>query len=114
MRIGKRERTGPLVHVHAAHPIEASESHGPPDKRREAAPRHTDGRPASAGPAAASSGAPARLAYSGSALARAGVTVTEGWPAGIDPGQSAESFGFQLLADVTGGFQPPPAQGGHA
>lgn len=29
------------------------------------------------------------------ALARAGVTVTRGWPAGIDPGQSAESFGFQ-------------------
>jgi len=30
------------------------------------------------------------------ALARAGATVTEGWPEGIDPGQSAESFGFQI------------------
>jgi amidase len=30
------------------------------------------------------------------ALARAGVTVTGGWPAAIDPGQSAESFGFQV------------------
>jgi amidase len=30
------------------------------------------------------------------ALARAGATVVEGWPAGIDPGHSAESFGFQV------------------
>lgn len=30
------------------------------------------------------------------ALARAGATVVEGWPAGIDPGQSAESFGFHV------------------
>lgn len=30
------------------------------------------------------------------ALARAGVTVMEGWPEGIDPGQIAESFGFQV------------------
>lgn len=30
------------------------------------------------------------------ALAQAGVRVTEGWPAGIDPEQSAESFGFQV------------------
>jgi amidase len=30
------------------------------------------------------------------ALTRAGVAVTEGWPTGIDPGQSAESFGFQV------------------
>lgn len=30
------------------------------------------------------------------ALARTGATVTEGWPEGIDPGQSADSFGFQI------------------
>lgn len=30
------------------------------------------------------------------ALAQVGVDVTEGWPVGIDPGQSAESFGFQV------------------
>ena len=30
------------------------------------------------------------------ALTRTGATVTEGWPEGIDPGQSAESFGFQI------------------
>jgi amidase len=36
------------------------------------------------------------LSDTADALARAGVTVTEGWPAGIDPGQSAEAFGFQV------------------
>ena len=30
------------------------------------------------------------------ALARAGASVVEGWPDGVDPGQSAESFGFQV------------------
>jgi amidase len=30
------------------------------------------------------------------ALARAGAGVVEGWPDGIDPAQSAESFGFQV------------------
>lgn len=30
------------------------------------------------------------------ALARAGASVTEGWPEGLDPGQSADSFGFQI------------------
>jgi amidase len=30
------------------------------------------------------------------ALARAGATITEGWPDGIDPGQSSESFGFHV------------------
>lgn len=30
------------------------------------------------------------------AVARTGATVVEGWPEGIDPGQSAESFGFQI------------------
>jgi amidase len=30
------------------------------------------------------------------ALARAGATIVDGWPHGIDPGQSAESFGFHL------------------
>jgi amidase len=30
------------------------------------------------------------------ALAAAGVKVVEGWPEGIDPGQIAESFGFQV------------------
>jgi amidase len=30
------------------------------------------------------------------ALARAGGTITEGWPDGIDPGQSSESFGFHV------------------
>ena len=29
-------------------------------------------------------------------LARAGVSVMDGWPESIDPGQSAESFGFQV------------------
>lgn len=37
----------------------------------------------------------AALSGTAEALRRAGVTITEGWPAGIDPGQSAESFGFQ-------------------
>jgi amidase len=30
------------------------------------------------------------------ALARAGATVVEGWPEGVDPGRSAESFGFHV------------------
>jgi amidase len=30
------------------------------------------------------------------ALARAGARVVDGWPEGIDPGQSAESFGFHV------------------
>jgi amidase len=30
------------------------------------------------------------------ALARAGATVIEGWPDGVDPGQSSESFGFHV------------------
>jgi amidase len=37
----------------------------------------------------------AALSGTAEALRRAGVKITEGWPAGIDPGQSAESFGFQ-------------------
>ena len=48
------------------------------------------------------------LSGTADALARAGVTVTEGWPAGIDPGRSAESFGFQVglfLAFVQPGEQ---------
>jgi hypothetical protein len=36
----------------------------------------------------------------GALSARAGVTVTEGWPAGIDPGQSAKSFGYFRDVDV--------------
>jgi amidase len=36
------------------------------------------------------------LSGTAEALRRVGVTITEGWPAGIDPGQSAESFGFQV------------------
>ncbi len=38
----------------------------------------------------------ARLSDTVDALARAGATVVEGWPAGVDPGQSAESFGFHV------------------
>jgi amidase len=30
------------------------------------------------------------------ALSRAGATVVEGWPEGVDPGRTAESFGFQV------------------
>jgi amidase len=30
------------------------------------------------------------------ALARAGATITEGWPDGLDPARSAESFGFHV------------------
>jgi Asp-tRNA(Asn)/Glu-tRNA(Gln) amidotransferase A subunit family amidase len=30
------------------------------------------------------------------ALARAGATVVEGWPEGVDPGQASESFGFHV------------------
>ncbi len=36
------------------------------------------------------------LSGTAEALRRASVTITEGWPAGIDPGLSAESFGFQV------------------
>ena len=32
------------------------------------------------------------------ALARAGLAVTEGWPAGVDPARDAETFGFQVQA----------------
>ena len=45
------------------------------------------------------------------ALARTGATVTEGWPEGIDPGQSAESFGFQIglfFAYQQAGGEPGP------
>jgi amidase len=42
------------------------------------------------------------------ALARAGVTVMEGWPEGIDPGQIAESFGFQV--GLLFAFQEPGDQ----
>ncbi len=38
----------------------------------------------------------ARLSDTVDAFARAGATVVEGWPAGVDPGQSAESFGFHV------------------
>jgi amidase len=39
------------------------------------------------------------------ALARAGVTVAEGWPGGIDPGREAESFGYHV--GVFFAFQQP-------
>jgi amidase len=42
------------------------------------------------------------------ALARAGVTVVEGWPKGIDPEQIAESFGFQV--GLFFAFQEPGEQ----
>jgi amidase len=42
------------------------------------------------------------------ALARAGASVVEGWPDGIDPGQSAESFGFQV--GLFFAFQQPGEQ----
>jgi amidase len=42
------------------------------------------------------------------ALARAGVTVVEGWPKGTDPGQIAESFGFQV--GLFFAFQEPGEQ----
>jgi amidase len=41
-------------------------------------------------------------------LARAGVKVVEGWPEGIDPGQIAESFGFQV--GLFFAFQEPGEQ----
>lgn len=44
-------------------------------------------------------------------LARTGATVTEGWPEGIDPGQSAEPFGFQIglfFAYQQAGGEPGP------
>ncbi len=37
-----------------------------------------------------------RLSDAVDALARAGATVVQGWPPGIDPAGSAESFGFQV------------------
>jgi amidase len=42
------------------------------------------------------------------ALARAGVRVIEGWPEGVDPGQSAESFGFHV--GLFFAFQQPGEQ----
>jgi amidase len=39
------------------------------------------------------------------ALARAGATVVEGWPDGVDPVRSAESFGFQVRLFFA--LQPP-------
>jgi amidase len=42
------------------------------------------------------------------ALAAAGVKVVEGWPEGIDPGQIAESFGFQV--GLFFAFQEPGEQ----
>jgi amidase len=45
------------------------------------------------------------------ALARTGATVTEGWPDGIDPGQSAESFEFHIglfFAYQRAGGEPGP------
>lgn len=36
------------------------------------------------------------LSDTSAALARAGATIVEGWPEGIDPGRSAESFGFHV------------------
>jgi amidase len=47
------------------------------------------------------------------ALARAGVTIVEGWPDGVDPDRSAESFGFQvrLFFALQGmGGDPPLAE----
>jgi amidase len=38
----------------------------------------------------------APLAGAVDAIARAGATVVEGWPEGVDPAQSYESFGFQV------------------
>ena len=38
----------------------------------------------------------ARLADAADAVARAGSTVVEGWPPGVDPGRSAESFGVHV------------------
>jgi amidase len=48
------------------------------------------------------------LSDAADALARAGVKVVEGWPEGIDPGQIAESFGFQVGLFFT--FQEPGEQ----
>ena len=39
------------------------------------------------------------------ALVRAGATVVEGWPAGVDPSQHYESFGFHVQAFFA--FQEP-------
>jgi amidase len=43
------------------------------------------------------------------ALSRAGATVVDGWPDGVDPGQSAESFGFQV--GLFFAFNQPGAEG---
>jgi amidase len=42
------------------------------------------------------------------ALARAGASVTEGWPDGLDPAQSSESFGFHVQLFFA--FQQPGAE----
>ena len=42
------------------------------------------------------------------ALARAGATITEGWPDGLDPARSAESFGFHVQLFFA--FQQPGAE----
>src|SRR5262249_9659662 len=42
------------------------------------------------------------------ALARAGATITEGWPDGLDPARSAESFGFGVQLFFA--FQQPGAE----
>jgi amidase len=54
------------------------------------------------------------LAETADALARAGATVVEGWPDGIDPGEEAESFGFHV--GLFFAFQQPDAdfEGGAA
>ncbi|GAA5081182.1 amidase [Thermocatellispora tengchongensis] len=44
------------------------------------------------------------------ALARAGASVTEGWPEGLDPVGDAESFGFHL--NLFFAYQQPGAEGG--
>jgi hypothetical protein len=84
-----------------------------------AAARRADQRQGSAqhrGPVTSEVGAV--LSDAVDALARTGATVTEGWPEGIDPGQSAESFGFQIglffAYQQAGGEQGPLATQGRS
>ena len=57
-------------------------------------------------PVTAEVGAP--LSDTVDALARAGARVLDGWPEGVDPGQSAESFAFQV--GLFFAFQQPGAE----
>src|SRR5262249_40179391 len=55
-----------------------------------------------------SSEAGARVSNAVDAIAQAGATVAEGWPAGLDPAQSSESFGFHVQLFFA--FQQPGAE----